>query len=75
MTKTTERVRTGAPEGEAVSVRVLPQGAGRIFTGETDDTAAEAEGRFPTYGRGAVFAAAPDIARALEARGLVEIQP
>lgn len=75
MTKTTERARLGAPEGETVSVRVLPQGDGRIYTGEADDTAPEANLRFPTYGRGEVFATSPDIAQALEERGLVEIQP
>jgi hypothetical protein len=75
MTKTTERVRFAAPEGEAVSVRVLPQGDRRIFTGEADDAATEAVLRFPTYGRGAVFAVEREIALALEGRGLVEIQP
>lgn len=75
MTKTTDRARLAAPEGEAVSVRVLPQGAGRIFTGEANDTAAEPHLRFATYERGEMFVAAPDIAAALEERGLVEIQP
>jgi hypothetical protein len=75
MAKTTERVRFAAPEGDAVRVRVLPQGDGRIQTGETDDTAAEPGLRFPTYARGEIFAVGREIAEALEARGLVEIQP
>jgi hypothetical protein len=66
-----------APEAvqQATTVRVLPQGAGRIFTGATDDAAAEPEARFPTYARGDMFTAERAIAEVLEARGLVEIQP
>jgi len=58
-----------------VSVRVLPQGAGRVYTGERNDAAADAVDRVPTYGRGDVFSVERAIAEALEARGLVEIQP
>jgi hypothetical protein len=60
---------------QSVSVRVLPQGGGRIFTGARVDTAIETKDRFPTYERGAVFAVDPGVAAELEARGLVEIQP
>jgi len=67
------KTERSAKAAEAVNVRVLPQGAGRIFTGETEPAAAA--GRFPTYARGAVFAVAPAIALELEGRGLVEIQP
>lgn len=59
---------------QAVSVRVLPQGANRIYTGERDDMAVEPADRFPTYDRGAVFEVERGVAEALEARGLVEIQ-
>jgi hypothetical protein len=67
MSKTNDRVRFTAPE-EGVRVRVLPQGAGRIFTGEEAEVAA-------TYARGDLFSVGPAIAAELEARGLVEIQP
>jgi hypothetical protein len=67
MTMTSERVRFTAPEA-GVRVRVLPQGAGRIFTGEAGEVAA-------TYARGDLFSVDPSIAAELEARGLVEIQP
>jgi len=72
MTKTE---RTARRAGAMANVRVLPQGAGRIFTGEGEPGAAEAERRFATYPRGAVFTVETAIALELEGRGLVEIQP
>lgn len=64
MTKT-ERAAKAA---EAVTVRVLPQGDGRVFTGD-------AGAPFATYGRGETFSLDAAIALELEGRGLVEIQP
>ncbi len=55
----------GPPEA-LVTVRVLPIGDGRIFTG------ALAAGVFVTHRRGDVFEADLDTALALEARGLAE---
>lgn len=72
MTKT-DRVAKAA--AATATVRVLPQGDGRIFTGASDPTAAEAAQRFPTYGRGETFVAERAVALELEGRGLVEIQP
>ena len=64
MTKTNRVAKAAA----AVTVRVLPQGDGRIFTGDAGSP-------FATYRRGEAFALAPAIALELEGRGLVEIQP
>jgi len=52
-----------------VEVRVLPQGDGKVFTGDYDSLAHE----FTKYKKGDVFSIAEDIARALEARGFAEI--
>ena len=52
-----------------VEVRILPQGDGKVFTGEYDSLAHE----FTKFPKGAVVALAEDIARALEARGFAEI--
>lgn len=52
-----------------VELRILPQGDGKVFTGEYDSTAHE----FTKYKRGDVVSLAEDIARALEARGFAEI--
>ena len=52
-----------------VEIRVLPQGDGKIFTGEYDSLAHE----FTKHKKGDVFEIAEDIARALEARGFAEI--
>jgi hypothetical protein len=71
----TKNERAAQRAGERVNVRVLPQGAGRIFTGESEAAAGDPERRFPIYGRGEVFAVAQAIALELEGRGLVEIQP
>jgi hypothetical protein len=53
-----------------VSCRVLPLGDGAISAGRHVDGIGEL-----TYERGETFAAAGDIAQALEARGFVEILP
>jgi hypothetical protein len=58
-----------AAEAETVRFRVLPQGAGRIFTGEFD----AAKNRFKTHGKGALVLAPRGVAEALQARGLAEI--
>jgi hypothetical protein len=67
--------RAGATPAATVSVRVLPRGDGRIFTGDNASGVPAGETLFPTYGRGEVFAVDPAIATELERRGLVEIQP
>lgn len=55
------------PKGGGVKVRVLPKGAGKLFTGALE------EGVFVTYPKGAVLEATEDAALVLEDRGLVEI--
>jgi hypothetical protein len=64
--------REGAPPAATTTVRVLPQGDGRIFTGAV---AANTEAVSRTYRRGEIFDIDAAIAEALERRGLVEIQP
>jgi hypothetical protein len=54
-------------QGGEAKVRVLPKGAGMLFTGELED------GVFTTHPKGAVLTVAPAQARELEDRGLVEI--
>lgn len=56
-------------KSSAVEIRILPQGDGKVFTGEYDTVAHE----FTKYPKGAVFEIGEDIARALEARGFAEI--
>jgi hypothetical protein len=60
------------PDG-CVMVRVLPQGDGKIFTGQM--TPNSLTDRFPTYKRGDVFPLHAAVAQAQEDAGRVEIQP
>lgn len=55
------------PAGNATA-RVLPMGDGKISTGEFVELVQQ------YYAKGDVFEVAPSIAKALEARGFVEIQ-
>ena len=52
-----------------VSARILPNGDGRVFTGEFDSLTQE----FTKHPKGAIIAAPESVARALELRGFVEI--
>ena len=59
---------TDLPAGH-VSARILPNGDGRVFTGEFDPLTQE----FTKHPKGAVISAPEATARALELRGFVEI--
>ncbi len=59
---------TDLPAGH-VTIRILPNGDGRVFTGEFDPLTQQ----FTKHPKGAVIAAPETIARALELRGFVEI--
>lgn len=63
-------------DSSTVTARVLPNGAGKVCTGEETAVYDEASQTWsvPTYGRGDTFQIARTIAEELEQRGLVEIQ-
>jgi hypothetical protein len=68
----------GAPEPPPpghVTVRVLPLGHQKVFTGGLDPKGESVEARFPRHDKGAVFTLPRAVAEAQEARGFVEIQP
>lgn len=60
--------KAASAQDAAVKARVLPKGAGLVFTGELE------EGVFTTHPKGAVLTLERETALALEERGLVEIQ-
>jgi len=66
--------RKGPPPGH-VSVRVLPLGHQKVFTGGLDPKGETLEARFPRHDKGAVFTLPRAVAEVQEARGFVEIQP
>lgn len=61
------------PDGH-VMARVLPLGAGKIFTGETRIYGMTPEEKFPTHAKGDTLVLPRGVAEIQEAKGLLEIQ-
>lgn len=59
---------------DIVKARILPMGAGKVFTGELVQSGKTPEEKFPTHPKGAVVDLPRAIAETQEALGRVEIQ-